>query len=422
MTSNFLRFSLCAAAILFSATRASAVVLFSDNFNSTTNTAWTTNVAPAANAAQQQASFGYDYSEMGIPPAPGSADTLGLRLRSNIPGSAEAPVTTRPAGTLSGLSLSPTGQDFGTNYQLSFYAWANFCGAPNATGLGDNAASEGGTFNVLSVVGTTGNVPLVVGNTALASGASMDGIGVATTGDGGINSDYRVYPKSGTVVPATTPGVFASGASATAMQNTNTYYTTLFPPKTAPEVQQAISTAEYGGDVANTQAGSTQAGSFGFAWQKVEITKNNNIITWEINDTPIATYDASALTLGGNNIAIGMSDVNTSTTRHPSLVFTLFDNLQVSDIPSLGTPGDFNNDTFVDAADYTVWRDNLDNPSDAPLNGNGDATPGVGLGDYDLWKASFGGAGSASISAVPEPGTLLLTLIAGCAGLFRRRS
>jgi hypothetical protein len=417
MTSNFLRFSLCVAIVILSATHASAVVLFSDNFNSTTNTAWTTNAAPAANASQQLAAFGYDYSEMGIPPAPGASDTLGLRLRSNFPGTAENPDTSRPPGTISGLSLSPTGQNFGTNYQLSFYAWANFCGAPNASGLADNGASEGGTFNVMSVIGTSGTVANVVGNTALVSGAAMDGVGFATTGDGGVTNDYRAYPASGTIAAAAS-GVYAASSTA----NTNAFYTALFPSQMAPEVQLAISTAEYGGDAANTQAGSTQAGSFGFAWQKVVITKNNNTVTWAINDTTIATVDASALTLGGNNISIGMSDVNTSTARHPSLVFTLFDNLQVTDIPSLGTPGDFNNDTFVDAADYTVWRDNLDNPSDAPLNGNGDATPGVGLGDYDLWKASFGGAGSASISAVPEPGTLLLTLIAGCAGLFRRRS
>ena len=41
-------------------------------------------------------------------------------------------VTSRPAGTTSGLSVSPTGQNFGTKYQATFYAWSNFNGAPNA--------------------------------------------------------------------------------------------------------------------------------------------------------------------------------------------------------------------------------------------------------------------------------------------------
>jgi hypothetical protein len=43
--------------------------------------------------------------------------------------------------------------------------------------------------------------------------------------------------------------------------------------------------------------------------------------------------DVSAITLGGNNIALGQSDVNSTTTRHPSLLFTVFDNLTVADVP-----------------------------------------------------------------------------------------
>src|SRR5689334_14694090 len=106
----------------------SATVLYSDNFNVDSSASWTTNVAPSANASTQSAQFAFDYSTFGIPPVPGSGDTLGLRLRANIPGSAAAPVTTRPAGVLSGLSVSPTGQNFGTNYQVTFYAWSNFNG------------------------------------------------------------------------------------------------------------------------------------------------------------------------------------------------------------------------------------------------------------------------------------------------------
>jgi len=123
---------------------ASAAIIYSDNFNVNSSANWTVNVAPSANA-NQSAEFAYDYGVFGIPPAPGSVDTLGLRLRANIPGGAAAPVTSRPAGVTSGLSVSPTGQNFGTHYQATFYAWSNFNGAPNASGLADNANSEGGT-------------------------------------------------------------------------------------------------------------------------------------------------------------------------------------------------------------------------------------------------------------------------------------
>jgi hypothetical protein len=53
---------------------------------------------------------------------------------------------------------------------------------------------------------------------------------------------------------------------------------------------------------------------------------------------PIANLDISAITLGGNNIALGQSDVNTSTTRHPSLLFTVIDNLTVTDTAPVPEP------------------------------------------------------------------------------------
>jgi hypothetical protein len=303
--------------------------LFSDNFNVNSSGSWTINYGPAANSSLQLAEFAWDYSTFGIPAAPGSSDTLGLRLRSNIPGGAANPVTTRPAGVTSGLSVSPTGMNFGHSYKLSFYAWANFHGAANASGLADNANSEGGTHNILFAVGTAGTSALVAGNPNAITGTSMDGIAFATTGDGGVANDYRAFLKSTT---ATTSGsVLAAGTAASA----NAFYTALFPSVSAPTIQQSISTAEFDepGDF-NPMAGLTQAGAFGFAWHKVEITKAGDVVTWVINDTTIATADISSLgALGGNNIALGNSDVNSSTTRHPSLVFSLFDNLVVTAIP-----------------------------------------------------------------------------------------
>src|SRR3954453_829376 len=218
---------------------ATAAILYSDNFNVDSSANWTVNIAPstpAAVATQQQATFAYDYSAMGIPPAPGSGDTLGLRLRANIPGSAAAPVTTRPAGVQSGLSVSPTGQNFGTNYQATFYAWSNFNGAANTSGLADNGNSEGGTNNVMFAIGTSGTVPIVVGNTGATAGATIDAIGFATTGDGGITGDYRIYPKSGTIFPGTDPAYQASQFG-NANSNTNAYYQALFGTHTAPASQ-----------------------------------------------------------------------------------------------------------------------------------------------------------------------------------------
>jgi hypothetical protein len=84
-------------------------------------------------------------------------------------------------------------------------------------------------------------------------------------------------------------------------------------------------------------------------------------------------------------------------------------------IPTL--PGDFNGDLVVNAADYTVWRNNLGAPTDDALNGAGDGHPGIDAGDYTLWKNSFGtGSGAASLVAssqtVPEPSSIWVFAIA----------
>ncbi|MEX2093689.1 MAG: PEP-CTERM sorting domain-containing protein [Pirellulales bacterium] len=86
-----------------------------------------------------------------------------------------------------------------------------------------------------------------------------------------------------------------------------------------------------------------------------------------------------------------------------------------------GQPGDYNQNGIVDAADYTVWRDNLGGLASLP----NDNTAGVGPDDYQRWKTHFGesagsGAGASSRAAVPEPATLALFVTAIVAIAFRR--
>jgi hypothetical protein len=79
---------------------------------------------------------------------------------------------------------------------------------------------------------------------------------------------------------------------------------------------------------------------------------------------------------------------------------------------SLGIAGDYNNNGAVDAADYVLWRDNLNTNTTLP----NDMTPGtVQQVDFDVWRANFG-RGSSAVGAsvaqgVPEPATLLICSI-----------
>lgn len=79
-------------------------------------------------------------------------------------------------------------------------------------------------------------------------------------------------------------------------------------------------------------------------------------------------------------------------------------------------PGDYNDDGFVDAGDYTVWRNALGANLALP---NENASPSVvDAADYEVWKANFGttsGAGALAGSVVPETSTLLLALVAATA-------
>ncbi len=97
---------------------------------------------------------------------------------------------------------------------------------------------------------------------------------------------------------------------------------------------------------------------------------------------------------------------------------------------TFGLPGDFNNDGIVDAADYTVWRDNLGAADESALNGNGNGSNGVDEADYALWKSNFGmtlGGGSGSLAAngqVPEPASCVVALLGllGLGVLRKRRA
>jgi hypothetical protein len=89
-------------------------------------------------------------------------------------------------------------------------------------------------------------------------------------------------------------------------------------------------------------------------------------------------------------------------------------------MPPAGTPGDYNADGSVDAADYVLWRNG------GPLQNETVTLGSVTQEDYDEWRANFGDSaagGSASGQTgggVPEPSSILLLAVAAV-GLHVRR-
>ena len=73
--------------------------------------------------------------------------------------------------------------------------------------------------------------------------------------------------------------------------------------------------------------------------------------------------------------------------------------------PTVYLPGDYNRNGFVDAADYTVYRDTLGSTSDLRADGNDNGS--VEIGDYGVWRTNFGlTAAQASAQLIEEPAPL----------------
>jgi hypothetical protein len=101
--------------------------------------------------------------------------------------------------------------------------------------------------------------------------------------------------------------------------------------------------------------------------------------------------------------------------------------------------GDYNRDLVVDASDYTVWRNEFGSTTSPFADGNFDGT--VDAADYTVWRDHFGeslvgagfgallglsGGGSAGggtfvVGVVPEPGSVVLALLASLGLMALRR-
>ena len=117
----------------------------------------------------------------------------------------------------------------------------------------------------------------------------------------------------------------------------------------------------------------------------------------DLSDWSGATVDSyNTGTNLGNESAVSTGDIN------------LMDVIGY-DVAGPSLAGDYNHDGIVDAADYTVWRDDLGTT--------------YTQADYNIWKANFGNHSGASASAnavVPEPATLWM-LLAGILTICCRR-
>jgi hypothetical protein len=262
--------------------------LFSDNFDVNTAANWVTN----RSSSDCRVAFNYDYSPYGIPSAPNSTNgtTRGVKFEANV-----------SLGVAAAINISPVGQNFGGDYRLHFDLWINANGPFPAGGAGSTQHGTAG-------VGTAGN------RIQWSGAGNADGVWFGADGEGQATDatpDFRA--QIGASLQASNSGVYAAGIGPSARLCSNPYYTAKFPGgQTAPAAQG--------------QSGSLAAGTIGFLWRDVIISKTGNTIEWFIDGLKIATITN---TLTSSNIFIGYYDTFNSLSSNTNLSFGMFDNVRV---------------------------------------------------------------------------------------------
>lgn len=304
MTRTLFAAALAATAMTVAAS-ADAAPLYVNDFDADTTASWTVNAGPTDHLVD----FYYDYSLIGVPAAPGGASTRGLKMAANI-----------SSGIFGGFSVSPTGESFAGDYQVSFDIWQNYVGPLGPGGSGTTQLSTYG-------IGTAGNVAFWPG------AAVKESVGFGTTLDGGSASDVRGYSSAAPFSYQSGDAVYQSPGGT--INNSDAYYAG-FASQSAPAAQLVL----YPG-----QTGSTDTGETSFAWRRVVIDVSGGFANWSIDGLPLARVDLSTVALGGGNIFFGHSDTNSGSSTDPFnglLNVTLIDNVQVSNadrVPPVPEPG-----------------------------------------------------------------------------------
>ena len=295
-----------AAAVLSTASVSSATLLYSEDFDIDSTANWKFNCSIPGDTSPNnntggEANVFFDYSTVGIPPAPHSlGTTIGMKIEANVPGT----------DVFSGVSLSPIGQHFTGDYTLTFDVWQNMNGPMPGGGTGSTQVTHGG-------FGSNENTPQFPGGT-------INGMLFGATGDGGSANDYRAYPAGPLLTDAS--GAYAAGNTIGVTNNSNSYYSN-FGNNPAPAAQLALYPQ---------QTGNVAVGAQALTWHTWVIDKAGNTATWKIDNKLIATVDLTGKTLGGDDIFFGQFDVNAFSSTDPNarnLLFGLIDNVTVTPEP-----------------------------------------------------------------------------------------
>jgi T5SS/PEP-CTERM-associated repeat protein len=137
--------------------------------------------------------------------------------------------------------------------------------------------------------------------------------------------------------------------------------------------------------------------------------------------TPQAGDSFQLLAAGSVTGSLGLGDMPSLPSGLKWDLDTETNRVLLSVVPGLA--GDYNGNGAVDAADFVVWRNSVDETGmDLAADGNADGR--VDNADLTFWQARFGNSlsgGAATAASVPEPGAGLAVLAGFALILLRRR-
>lgn len=252
-------------------------VLWSDNFDAGTSAAnYSVKAGSDLGVDDYVADFAFDYSTIGLPPAPGSTNTIGLMLNANALGGA------------AGVNFYPIGQSFSNDFALRFNLYLSMDPAAGA----DNEAAffginqTGSATNWISSY-NVGNVYTNYGEGIWAAVATRDGTpGVAT---------LRAATNSGTA-----PLLVGSTGNFPDLFNSPPY-----------------------GQLGRPNNAYTSTNK---TWVDCELSQLSGVISLKLNNTVVLQYtNATPFTSG--NIFIGYGDPFAS--LGSANCFAIFDNVRV---------------------------------------------------------------------------------------------
>ena len=277
---------------------------------------WNVNTGPFAlsNPFDYDATWGVSYtSSLGVPQDPYSTSTTALQLKVNQTNSSGA-----------GVSVSPANLVLTNNFVMTFDMWLNY--------------DSGAFTNASTQVGTCG---LVENSTTAIWGAGDGDAGGLLFGevtDDGSLVDYLAY----NLVNPVTNTYFAAGDQ----NETNAYYTGLFPSVAIPSGETALDA---------NQSGYSYPGTVSFQWVKVNVTYDNGTLFESINGHLICSYptvfDFWTPGIYSADIFLGLNDPNDLSSGTNGLAdqnYALFCNVQVEPISAVaytfsGIAGSTNN-------------------------------------------------------------------------------